>query len=197
MTEWLLLRRTRVRRVSVAWLTLFAISGLWSTALAQDSQPSLVELARQEQARRKAIKAPGKVYTDKELKVAAPASPASGRPVPDATVVPDSPAIPGTPPVEPESGHDQTWWANRMMAAREELRRNEAFAEALQSRINALTTDYTNRDDPYQRAKLGEDRQKAVAELNRLKGEIENAKKAIALVEEEARTSGVPPGWIR
>ena len=41
-------------------------------------------------------------------------------------------------------------------AARESLRRNEVFQEALQSRIHALSADFVNRDDPYQRAKIGE-----------------------------------------
>jgi len=75
--------------------------------------------------------------------------------------------------------------------------RHEMFAEALQSRINALTTDVVNRDDPYQRAKLADDRQKALAELQRVTGEIEQAKKDIADIEEEARKAGVPPGWLR
>ena len=73
----------------------------------------------------------------------------------------------------------------------------EAFAEALQSRINALSTDVVNRDDPYQRAKLAEDRQKAVAELSRVTAEIEQAKKELAAIDEEARQAGVPPGWLR
>jgi hypothetical protein len=84
-----------------------------------------------------------------------------------------------------------------MTAAREELRRNESFAEALQSRINALTADFAGRDDPYQRAKIGDDRLKALAELDRVTREIEKAKKNIGDIEEDARTSGVPPGWIR
>jgi hypothetical protein len=71
------------------------------------------------------------------------------------------------------------------------------FQEALQSRINALSTDFVNRDDPYQRAKVAEDRQKALAELERVKGDIEKANKAIADIEEEARKAGVPPGWLR
>jgi uncharacterized protein with ATP-grasp and redox domains len=84
-----------------------------------------------------------------------------------------------------------------MAQAREAQRRSEAFAEALQSRINGLTTDVVNRDDPYQRAKLADDRQKALAELQRVTGEIDQAKKDIADMEEEARKANVPPGWIR
>jgi hypothetical protein len=38
---------------------------------------------------------------------------------------------------------------------------------------------------------------KAVAELQRVQGEIEQSKKDIAGIEEDARKAGVPPGWIR
>ena len=41
------------------------------------------------------------------------------------------------------------------------------------------------------------ERQKAIDELNRLKKEIEDDKKAIAALQEEARRAGVPPGWLR
>ena len=71
------------------------------------------------------------------------------------------------------------------------------FAEALQTRINSLTSDFSARDDPYQRAQLADDRQKALAELSRVKGEIDAGTKLIAEIEEEARQAGVPPGWIR
>ena len=71
------------------------------------------------------------------------------------------------------------------------------FAEALQSRINGLTTDFTARDDPAQRAVVANDRQKALAELDRVKNDITQQTKAIADIQEEARRAGVPPGWLR
>jgi SMC interacting uncharacterized protein involved in chromosome segregation len=110
------------------------------------------------------------------------------------TTVPDE-----KPPEQPKPADqkDENYWRNRMTQAREAQRRAEAFAEALQSRINALTTDVVNRDDPYQRAKIADDRQKALAELQRVTGEIEQAKKDIVDIEEEARKGGVPPGWLR
>jgi hypothetical protein len=67
----------------------------------------------------------------------------------------------------------------------------------LQTRINSLTNDFSSRDDPYQRARIAEDRQKAMAEMDRVKGDIDLQKKKIADVEEEARRAGVPPGWVR
>ena len=161
-------------------------------ALAQ--APSLVELALKEQERRKTLKGTaGKVYSDKDL-------PKSGPPV-IASAVPATPtAVPPEPqPAEakPDDQKDEAWWRARIAQAREAQRRAEAFAEALQSRINALSTDVVNRDDPYQRAKIADDRLKALAELQRVTTEIELSKKEIADIEEDARKSNVPPGWLR
>ena len=123
---------------------------------------------------------------------------ASTVPAPAATPVPaEQKPAEQKPAEEKKDEKDETYWRNRMAQAREALRRAEAFADALQSRINALSTDVVNRDDPYQRAKLADDRLKALAELQRVQGEIEQSKKAIADIEEEARQAGIPPGWVR
>jgi hypothetical protein len=179
-----------------ARLAVFGVAlGLcFPAGLALAQQPSLAELAQKEQARKKALKAaPAKVYSDKDL-------PKSATPPAVASAVPPSTPVaaeekPAEPPKPPET--DEAAWRNRMAEARESQRRAEAFAAALQSRINALTTDVVNRDDPYQRAKLSDERLKAVAELQRVQGEIEQSKKDIAGIEEDARKAGVPPGWIR
>ena len=92
---------------------------------------------------------------------------------------------------------DPAYWKGRIGAARAAVDRSKIFADALQSRINALTTDFTNRDDPAQRAQIELERQRAVAELDRVKNEIAAQTKAIADIEEEARKAGVPPGWLR
>jgi hypothetical protein len=84
-----------------------------------------------------------------------------------------------------------------MQGARDALQRSQVFAEALQSRINGLTTDVTSRDDPAQRAAVATDRQKALAELNRVKDDIARQTKAIADIQDEARRGGIPPGWVR
>jgi hypothetical protein len=92
---------------------------------------------------------------------------------------------------------DEKYWRGRMVTARGNLQRQELFLEALQSRVNALTTDFVNRDDPAQRAQIAADRQKALAEMESVRKDIEQAKKQIADLEEEARKAGVPPGWLR
>ena len=92
---------------------------------------------------------------------------------------------------------DEAFWKNRYNSAKESLNRSRMFLDALQSRINALTTQVINRDDPYQQAALEQDRQKNLAELERVKREIDSQTKAIAAIEEEARRAGVPSGWLR
>ena len=75
--------------------------------------------------------------------------------------------------------------------------RAQTFAEALQTRINVLSADFVARDDPAQRAVIATDRQKALAELDRVKQEIAQFTKGIAATQDEARRAGVPPGWLR
>jgi MoxR-like ATPase len=67
----------------------------------------------------------------------------------------------------------------------------------LQSRLNALATDIVNRDDPAQRSQLAIERLRALAELDHTRVAISEQVKAIADIEEDARKSGVPPGWLR
>ncbi|MGE3520953.1 MAG: hypothetical protein AB7J63_18585 [Vicinamibacterales bacterium] len=92
---------------------------------------------------------------------------------------------------------DQEYWSKRQAALHEQLERDETYAAALQSRIDALTMDFVNRDDPAQRDRIALDRQRAVTELDRLRKAIEQERRAIEDFEEEARRSGVPPGWLR
>ena len=179
-------------QVSIALIVVAAAGAVFTAPVAAQTPP-LAEVAKKEQERRKTQKPAAKVYTKKDL-------PESAQAAPPATAA--TPPAAAQTPAQPEQkretdGKDETWWRNRIAAAREELRRNEVFAEALQSRINALSADFVNRDDPFQRAKIGQDRDKAIAELARVKDEIARGKKQIEDIEEEARKAGVPPGWLR
>lgn len=166
----------------------------------------LAEVAKKEEERRKQIKTPGKVYTNEDLKpdistamVVPPASPGSTTPTEPGTQVPalDLPAGRVEDDGAREEVRDEAYWRARIGAARSALERSRIFADSLQSRINALTTDFVNRDDPAQRAQIELERQRALAELERVKQEIAEQTQAIADIEEEARRAGVPPGWLR
>ena len=156
----------------------------------------LPDVAKEEEERRKTLKKPSKVYTNTNLK------PDTSRPVaPPPSTVPDAPsgnATPGnTSPGAPAEKRDQAYWSGRMTTARAQLDRTRMFSDALQSRINALTADFVNRDNPVEKRKIEEDRKAAMAELERVKKEIETQTKAISAIEDEARKAGVPSGWLR
>jgi hypothetical protein len=185
------------RRVLVAVVAVLLTASGPSAILAQS--PTLAELAKKEQERRRAQKAPAKVYKNKDLPPPQPGAPQPAPPAPATGAEPQPPAGGEQKPeaAPSDSSQGEAHWRARMNEAREELRRNEMFAEALQSRINGLSTDFVNRDDPAQRARVGEDRDKALTEFNRVKGDIEKARKRIQDIEEEARKAGVPAGWLR
>lgn len=176
------------------------VAALLAPAVAHaQAAPTLGELARKEEERRKALKAASTVVlTDKDVpRAATPAAPpgeASG----------EKPAVPaGEKPAEQpgersqEPVKDEAWWKERITRVREELRRNEMFADALQTRINAFATDFASQDDPYRRAEIAQQRATAIAELDRVKADLDANRKAMAAIEEEARRAGVPPGWLR
>jgi hypothetical protein len=169
---------------------------------------SLAEAAQKEAARRKTVKGTARVITNKDLPNVLPATASA----PDQTATPAAPAAgsasaaSGTAEAKddqaPKDGaagekHDEKYWRDRLTKAKDDLDHNRIYADALQSKINALTTEVVNRDDPAQRAVLETDRQRFVAELDRLRKATVDGTKAIGAIEEEARRAGVPPGWLR
>jgi hypothetical protein len=171
---------------------------------------SLADIAKKEQERRKQTRTAGKVYTNDDLsapKAGASTAADDTKASADGKDAKESKDGDGkdakgddkktTKADDKKDGNDQAAWSKKMSSLRESLQRDQVYAEALQSRINALTTDFVNRDDPAQRGQIGTQREAAVGELNRLKKQIEDDKKAISDAEEEARRSGVPSGWLR
>lgn len=200
----------RTARVLTLATAAFLVA-LHAPAMAQ----SLGAVAKAEEARRKNIPST-KVYTNDSLPVveAPPAAPVA--------VLPDGAA----PAASPEPGQgasdktasdkaaqpsdtdkaaaakagekkDEAYWRKRVQTERDALAKADSFALALQSRINALSTDFVNRDDPAQRNRIAADRQKALAELDRVKKEIVDRNKTLADIQQEARRENVPAGWVR
>lgn len=184
----------------------------------------LGDVARKEAERRKTVQSSGKTYTNDNIKPdpspsVAPASDApaassssssatdksagksadkpgdksaDGKSTADKT---DKPAPVSADPAERKK--DEAQWRERIQNERDQLDRAKSFAEALQSRINALNTDFVNRDDPQQRAKIAADRDKALSDLDRTKKEIDEHTKNITKIQDDARRAGAPPGWVR
>ena len=176
------------------------VAALMLVSAATASAQSLADVARQEEARRKAVSGAGKVYTNEALQPEPPPSPGS---VPAATPAPAAPPTaadsnkPSAPATPGAAAKTEAEWKKRITDERDALSRAQIFAEALQSRINVLSADFVNVDDPARRDVVAADRQKALSELDRVKAEIQAHQKAITDIQTEARKAGVPAGWVR
>jgi hypothetical protein len=170
---------------------------------------TLADVARQEEARRRAIKKPAKIYTNASLRpgssgdgIPAGTAPASAPAEPAAPATEAAPAVKPMPagsasvaPAEPAKG--EAYWRKRVTDVRDQRDRNAVYLESLENRINSLWADFTARDDPAQRAVIAQNRQRALDERDRLKKEQLAIEKQIKDIEEEARRANVPPGWLR
>jgi hypothetical protein len=204
--------RTRIITVAAALLLVASAGALVAPLAAQ----SLAEIAKKEEERRKAIKQPAKVLTNKDLKPVPAPEPAQAVSQSDAPTnatadtskdgakdatkdaskdVPakDAGSAAGAAPAV----KDQAYWSGELRNRQSQLSRDQIYAAALQSRVNALGTDFVNRDDPAQRAVIAGDRQRALDELDHLNKQIVTDQQAITDFMEEARRAGVPPGWLR
>jgi hypothetical protein len=162
-------------------------------------------VARKEEERRKDIKAPAKVYTNRDLgavpaghepgTVSSPPSAAAGTDTAKAADDKDK----GTEKEKDKTANpkDQAYWSGRRKELQAKLDSDQTLAEAMQSRINALTADFASRSDPAQRAVVERDRVKALSELDRLRKSVVDGKKALTDLDEDARKAGVPAGWLR
>lgn len=194
-------------------------AGLLSCVLASGTVLSaqLGDIARKEAERRKTAKTSGKTYTNDNLLPAPPVSSAPASPAGASAETPASPAADASSPA-PESTtpggetpaatarvsndpaerkKEEAAWREKVKSERDALERAKTFADALQSKINALNTDFVNRDDPAQRDKIAAEREKSLAEQVRLRKEVEQRTKALAAIQEDARRAGVPAGWVR
>jgi len=186
------------RKIFVAFLCVPLIS-LLATIIAPLRAQSLADLSRQEEERRKTINRPAKVYTNKDLGQVppAPSVPPPAAAAGDSTREADKDSKEKSKDGSAGSPKDQAYWSARLKSLQSQLDRDQTYVDALQSRVNALTTDFVSSGDPAQRAVIDRDRQKAVAELDKLKLAIVSDNKALVDLEDEARRAGVPPGWLR
>ena len=165
----------------------------------------LADVARAEEARRKAVKGQVKVYTNDSLRGAdggeAPSPPPQPAPVapaaPDATPKTAAPQGARDGAATAEVVKDEKYWRDRITSARDALARSQTFAEALQSQINGLYTEFVNMSDPAQRMVIEQKRLAAIAEQDRVKADIARHTKTLADIEAEGRRANVPAGWLR
>lgn len=185
----------------VVCLTLVAAFAL--PVFAQTSSPSLAAVADREKQRRAGIDQESKVYTNDDLRgglrlttgrATAVSEPDSAPPSEGVTSESNDPqAAPDTDAPE----RDEGYWRDRITSARDDMRRAELMAAALQNRVDGLWAEFTAHDDPVQRSEIGQNRNDALHELQRTEAEVDRLSQEILDIQEEARRSGIPPGLLR
>ena len=183
-----------MKTVTLAITTLIVGVSAMLTAGPASAQ-SFGTIAQQEEARRKTIATPSKVITNRDLKPQE--SPIrSNAP---ATVT-TAPAVSVNLPPEPKyMARDASYWLNRMRDLQTRLDRLTLQAAALQNRADSLShdVDATGGFDRSRRSTIESERQTIRTELELVKADIAATGKQIFDLEDEARRSNVPPGWLR
>ena len=179
-----------------SWLLFIAMT----TSVCGDLRAqSLADVANAEASRRAAVKTPGKRYTNDDLTAVPSAQPMQGAP----PALPPAPSKPDAAPGKQGGGGDadekrtEKYWKDRARAIRQSLARNTTMLDAFQTQINGLNAEFLRADDPGHRAVLEKRILNALTELERVKQDIDNQKRAAVDLEEEARRGGIPSGWLR
>ena len=164
---------------------------------------SLAEAAQREALRRQMTPKSRTVLTNlgqpPEIpRIAAVTPPPDEPPVTEPPVT-EPPVVvpPVTPPPPVVEKKDEAWWRARITAAREAVLGDQLLAGTLQSRINVLQREVVNEDNPVKQGQLRQELKDKLEALDRANRKLAEDQKAVAAVQEDARRSDVPPGWIR
>jgi hypothetical protein len=140
---------------------------------------SLAELAKKEKERRERIARKGRSYSDRDLRGALPPpltesteTPAEGQPT---TAGSSSEASPEEAPPQEDPTKSASYWRERMGKIQQRI-------SDLEGQLNApgFSQDPAN-----------------LARRQRIERDLERARADLQAVVDEARTQGVPPGWLR
>ena len=181
-----------MKTVTLAFTALIVgVSAMLTTGSA--SAQSFGTIARQEEARRQAISTPSKVITNRDLKPvespvrsSAPAAATTGA------------ALSVNLPPEPKyMARDASYWLNRMRDLQTTLDRLTLQAAALRNRADSLNHEFDWTWDRSRRSSIESERQQLRTELALVKADVAATAKQIFDLEDEARRSNVPPGWLR
>ncbi len=161
---------------------------------------SLADIAKKEKEKRqKEGKRPSLgVISNESLKkggaTGAPArNEAKGKPAPTAT-----PGVVSIPEFRDLKGRSEAEWRRMMIMARGRVTAAEGKVASLESETKKLENDfYAWSDGNYRERVIRPAWDQSREELGKARKELDDARGAITELEEEARRSEAPPGWLR
>ena len=195
----------RLKDTSIAAVVVLAALLSPGGGLAPVAAQSLADVARKEQERRKAIKETVQGPHEQGSRGRSGGHAARGDP---GAADGATPAEPGkdatkaepatTDAAKTEPAKDQAYWSGRAKDLQTQLSRNETFAVALQSRINALSNEYTNQGDGVRQQAIAAeqaegDRRAEPAQRRKSK----TTRRPSPIFRKKRAAAGVPPGWLR
>jgi hypothetical protein len=172
------------------------VAGVLVVGVVSSSAQSLADVARNEEARRKTIKAPSKVYTDADVEKFAPVTASAQQAATTVTAL-DANGAPITGNATADGlPVDEAGWRARMQNARDGLDRDKLLLSALEQQAMRAALRKTSGGGG-EAAEEGGDVAARAAEIKRLKAQMDANSAVLANAEEDARRAGVPPGWVR
>lgn len=118
----------------------------------------------------------------------APARPGESQPAP----------LPTVAPITDLQGRTEKEWRDRVSGLKSKASTSEAEVKRLEEETRRLENDFFAwSDGSYRDGVIKPAWDKAKADLRAAREELDSANQAIADLEEEARKSGAPPGWLR
>jgi chromosome segregation ATPase len=154
-------------------------------------QDSLAEAARKAREEKKEAPKSSKTFTNDNLPTAGGISTVGDK---TGTSSSDTPATAAAG----QTGNDEKAWRSKFAALRHKLEQDQANLEVMKRELGQLNLQYYN--DPVkamQQELTRSDINNKVADIDKMKSQIEADQQAISDAEEELRKSGGDPGWAR
>jgi chromosome segregation ATPase len=174
----------------------------WGANARQQTGDPVADAARKARAEKKNETKPKKVYTDDDVRGAAPAATSStassgGKPAGDATA--NRKGAPDTADAEEkEDPNGEKAWRTRFQEQREKIAKTERQIDVLQRELDKAQTEYY--PDP-QKAMDQQNTRKDIidkqAKITAKQAELEQLKQELSSMEDQLRKSGGDPGWAR
>ncbi|MBI4479671.1 MAG: hypothetical protein HY651_06580 [Acidobacteria bacterium] len=181
-------------RLVLVLISFWIVLGVAAPGQSQAQGPSLAELARQQRAKKQQEPKGGKVFTNEDIPAATispapaaePSQPAGEAPAGAAAATEKSPAE-----LEKE-------YRDKFTKLREDQSLEERRLDVMQRELNLAQQQYYSDPNVALREQYGrEEINKRTADIESQKAAVEKAKQAVADLEEEVRTKGLPAGWAR
>jgi chromosome segregation ATPase len=157
----------------------------------QQSGDPVADAARKAREDKKNAAKPKKVFTDDDVKSAAPETPATG---PATTATEQKPADSG----KKEDPNGEAAWRKKFKEQRDRIAKAELELDVLQRESDKAQTEYYN--DP-QKALQEQNNRKEIndkkAKIDAKKAELDALKQGLDDMETELRKAGGDPGWAR